>query len=400
MFRKPKPEIKLDIEQLPGYLDQCFDGKMRQFEAEAERIVKSADEAKAQFISAYEQFENSSSAPDTEFAPMISASYVRGNKNAYVRALRAILGQHSHVAHSNNVYSKYYSEQAAIDNMINSVLKTNMQFNSVLIAYSTEMNSFKKSFSALERCNKNLKDELGYRTREIDEYKKVSENIGKLDAVVEEIRLIGSELEKLSGQGTEASKAAGKEEAMKKLESSMGELASMEKRRAYLEGSVASALLPLERAARKYEHSVGGRPKLTDYITRPMENIVDRSAYSELQGLVEKLYKEIETGSIGIKSTEPVGRSVELVRNGNILGWIDEIKLLDAKIHEVKEEMDELRRIGEEISSYEHSSMSKKEAEKALRFKEVNMIGERAKLVTLIQEQFAKYYNERISIGN
>jgi hypothetical protein len=397
MFGRAMPEVKLTFEQLPRYLDQCFNGKLKELESSAGRIIKALDEAKSQFETACEAFERGDYEPDTEYTPRLSASYIKSSKGAYIKSLRSILVQHSHAAQADNIYSKYNYEQSEIEHMVDSVLKTNMQFNPVLLGYSDNLGNFKKSFSAMEKCSKSLKDELLLWGDEVGEYKAILGEINRIQVLDEEHRNIRSALESMTTK-------AGKDEVtpadpvVAMLEKERAKLSDIERRRAALEASIASTMMPLERAARKYDHSIGRKSKAADYITKPMESIADKASYSEFQNIIEAIYKEIESGGLEIKSKTVALHSVDVIRKGDVLRDIEEAKALDDELREGRAAVRDLERMAEEMHMRDIDSKNIEAEREAMLGKDAAIIREQTSIRKNIEDEFARFYKVRLSI--
>jgi hypothetical protein len=400
MFGKPAPEVKLDLSQLPLYLDTCFDNKLRKLESNAEQLINEIERSKSEFESACDAFDRSEEAPDTEYTPRISASYIKSSKSAYIKSLHSIFTQHRHAAGSGNIYSKYSYEQAEIEDLINSVLKTNMQFNSVLLGYSSSLGNFKRTFSVIERCNKNLKGELGLWSREVEEYRAVSESLHKLEASIEERDKIKYAMK----EGIDASKSHPidsegiKNDLTKKFDEEKSKLRHIETRRSALEANMASILLPLERAARKYDHYVGGRSNFTDYITKPLENITDKSTHDQFMHIVDSLSKEIDSGKLEIKNRGLAIHSVEAVKKGEVMDAISEIRSLDGQISAIRQSINGLEHTINEIKGYQKNSLDMQAEQDRLRHRDAVLANDQASIKKDIEEKFLRYYKVKVLI--
>ncbi len=397
MFGRHPPEIKIDFEQLPNYLDQCFDAKLKDLASNASRIMKALESAKYQFEKACDDFEKNESEPDTEDTPRLSVSYIKGSKAAYIKSLRSVLVRHQHAESGRNIYSRYNYEQLQAEEMINSVLKTNMQFSAVLLGYSDRLGDFKRAFSTIEKCNKNLKDEMGMWSAEEEEHARISNEIGRINTLTEGRAALRSAIERISSQKIPHGIDQKPQDAQM-LDEEKGRLRELEGRRSSLEAEIASMMMPLERAARKYDHSVGKHSSASDYITKPTQKITDGASYSEFQRIIGVIYKEMEAGRLEIKNRAAAQRSFDAIMSGDVLNDIEAARSLDDQLSEKRSIVKDLERVSEELRAHEYDAKTMEEEKAELQHNDEEMAAEQESIRKSIEEEFAKFYNVKVSI--
>ena len=389
---------KVGLDGAIGLLNESFDRKLGNLEMRTSAIAAGIDSAKRAFSGACSAFEKSGREPDMEYMRAASTRFMAEQKGAYINALRRVLAQQQQERHDNS-YSRGSAVLAEADSMINEILRVNARFKPVLQAYANELDAFKSSFSAMERHAKALRGELASRSKEFGEYNEVASALQKLGTFREEIEEVGRAERGLSeGNGQEG---GGRQHELERVN---GLLKAKREAQEAVDRSVLDvrmklekALMPLEKAARKYEHGLHAKRPLSHFLENPMERLSEGpESYNEFYSSVASLKREIGSGAIGVKSRAEAEKAMDDVLDGRVQAMLDEAAILGARRRPLEDEVKELEIMEREL---ERAERGKSERLKSISDmgREKARIGEAEQsLKRRVEEMFRSYYKREI----
>jgi chromosome segregation ATPase len=389
-------------DQLEGLLNSSFDRKLANLEARAPNIVKELQQSKQHFSDACREFEKLQIEPEKANMWINDVSVIKSQKNFYSTALNRIIADWNlSVLDAPNVYSKYSSILSNTEEFVNEVLKANKSFNKVLFSYSRYLDSFKRSFSLIERQTDNLRTELNRNEAEILEYNNLNSKINTLIGLKEESDTINKSISALNDRissGNVESISAEESNIKDGISKKQAELTNTNSEMATLRNKINSVGMPLERPARKFDHISPKKHPLYSFLADPLSNIKNESDYGEFKALISELKKEVDTGSIDAKNIARINDTITQLLNTDIYNLILQFRALDEKKSSLESEirfaeatLSRLRndRTSSEMAAKDIESMKKSAQEFHTRLNQSKIV---------VEELFLRYYNKKVSI--
>ncbi len=390
-------EISMDI--LDKEVGALFDRKIEKFTAKASKISRRMDNARKEFVTACNEFEKVSDEPDLEFKRWLNPNFIKSQKSTYVAALRGVFdtidkpdGQVS--------YSRYSAELASFDSAINEMLGINGRNRDVIHSYSRYINHFKYLQAELEGLAANMRAELEKVSAEFGEYNDVMAASAKLGATREEIDALKDRLKEFRTGATDdagwkngvtefEAKMTGKKAELEKIDGDMDKISS----------KIASLVLPLEKAARVYDHSSMKKMKLFDMVENPVRSLASEEGFGEFSRMVEELKEGIEKGRIDLKKPGETLSLISRIKDAKIYADLSRLELLDreAKVldGEIKFFEREIGKTKEKAWEVENRVKKMTDIEDTIKRLEDSGKNEKAALEALI----AKYYKKNIVVA-
>ena len=141
--------------------------------------------AKASLLAACTEFEKSEAELYLEDLYNTSPESVKSRKTAYARSIEKAIGAEWQ-EHGANTYERLNAEALEGRSAINTVLKLNAEFRTVVYAYSNSLQKVKKGFSELESALRALENELSRREPDYGRYREVRGKAEELSLLLKE----------------------------------------------------------------------------------------------------------------------------------------------------------------------------------------------------------------------
>lgn len=400
-FGKSRPE-EVRLDGLDSLLSQLFERKMRQFEPKAREAVRKVEDGRKVFIEACDRLEQLDAQPYTEDLYFASASSIKNQKALYSKTIRKIITELRLEGEGINAYELYRSTLSRIDAAINEMLKTNAGFKTVLYSYSNHFGAFKRAFSGIERSRDELRREIELRSGEAREYYEVREEIAKLRATLDEIKVFRESVELLDRNLSETERKeseSAEEKILGELDGKKKELSDAEIQASRLSERISILTVPLERPSRKQDHLSLKRIHLSDFIMDPVNKIKNQEAYSEFITLLNEMKENIENGKIDAKNKEGTLSSISSLIDFDIYTAITSLNSLREKRSGILEEVRTLEKVINDIRK------GKEGVDKSM--KDIASIKEREKaaeksvvlIKASIEKMFSDYYRKPILVS-
>jgi hypothetical protein len=351
----------IQIGGLEAELQRSFDSKVAWLDRKGAGTISALDIEWAAFNKACDALDRIESDPDVSDFFRVSISAVKSQKGAYTRALRQAAAGRQKAADYPTAYAKYSAALEATDDAINNVLQTNTQFKHVFFGYSRHLGTFKDVFRRIERLRDSLKKELERASVELAPYEETRIQVEKLLELEDEITTLN---ELLSGtdQGAGPDGAQNQEDESRlagKIEKLYHERDALAASVKNITSKIITVLMPLGRAARKYDYISKQKVKLTGFVDTPLEKITNSDDYSVFQSEALRLKEALITKKVDIGDAEEAIGHIETIMQRDIYGEIEELKAVQERVNDTKKEIHALEKTLEEIrrgnrSAHEH----------------------------------------------
>ena len=340
LFGKPAPAEEIEPPELDAYLDGCLDGKLRRLYSRVSDTEAALDREHTYFVDSIKAFSESDPDPDMEYLYGIKESFVRSQKPSYSSSLLHIASVKPSYGGSNS-YLKAESMLKSYNDFIIRVLSDNTKFRLVMMAYAARLKDTKAHFNAIERLCKELSLELSSSSVQLAEYREVS---GKIKILFDLMSRISSiELQHGSVPEYEARQDSAEIELAEHVREKEGQLEEARSRYRDARAQLTGLLLPIERVARKHDHTSDSKRKLTDYISEPEARIntaEDAKVINDQLGLV---IEQVRSGSMDVKSPDSLIAQLNSIRGTDLLGLAQSVRQHDAHFRKMEDEARALR---------------------------------------------------------
>ncbi|MGD0728779.1 MAG: hypothetical protein ABR981_01760 [Candidatus Micrarchaeaceae archaeon] len=403
IFGKPSKPEEIQYSEMEKFLDSSFDKKISNLDSRGLVITKDLIRAKAGFEDACKTFEKLNAEPEKENFYIDNTSSIKSQKGFYSNAVsHAVENWDLSINDSLNFYNRYNAVLSETEKFIAELSKINSSFKKVLFSYSSHLELFKKSFSLIERHRDSLRNELNRRASEYSEYKILKDKITELDSVNERLASLNQKINDLGkniGSKNDQSTKEEENEINGKISAKKIELNGIESQIRNLQGKISPLTLPLERAARKFDHISSKKIQLHVFTENPIENIKTEHEYVQFKSLLEELGKKIEANEIDEKNNKNILENITKILDMDMYSMIKElkqfrdkksemehnIKLLEANITRIENKKNDSK---EELEKFEYIKKSAGTTETQLR-----------QMKSAVEGLFSKYYNRKISIS-
>ncbi|MHB1830692.1 MAG: hypothetical protein ACYCO0_04845 [Candidatus Micrarchaeaceae archaeon] len=400
-FGRGAPQ-SINLDGLGSLINSSFEKKLGSFGERSGRITDSMLQAKSQFIDACDKFETLDAEPYTEDIYSPNIHLIKTQKVIYAKALKRIAeGISQEGGNARNTYERYLAILSNAEAALQGILKMNASYKQMVYCYSNHLRDFKKSFSELERHVQLLKSELDRRSGDFSDYKSLEAVASKINVQSDELLILGSGLSAANEPQDRKGDAIAddsEEEISKNISAKRLEMVDLDRSASNLTAKISLLTLPLERAARKFDHLSVNRKKLRDFIMDPINTIKDEGSYAEFVALVKELKGFAGAGKIDVKNKEDLNAEITSLIDSDIYylisslrsmqgkksGISDEVRLLERTLKEVEESRGSVRKAVHEAEEIRES------------IKKVSASRDMAK--SQAERELMQYYGIRISI--
>lgn len=403
MFFGRKETVEpLPLPSLSALLDQLFNKKMQPLEERSQGIIRELHAAHGQFISTCLAFEKLDAEPYTEDIWMPNINAIKSNKAQYAAALTDIASHLDLEADlSMNIYSRYYAILSNVEQMMNSIIRTNSKFKQSFYCYSRYLGGFKKASAYLDRLILLFRSELEKRSAEFAQYNLIKEHISQLKAQGSELEALNEAISALRSNSKSIDNDPVEQiesETKKKLSDKSTELLAIREEASRISSRISLLTAPLERPSRKLDHLALRKKSLHLFLEDPVGTIKDESEYHDFMELLHDLEKNVASGAIESKNPQELSNSISILLNSDIYYLITSLKDLDHKRLEVHAQIRELDRILEELYSGRRSVANAHQQILLMEVEIKRILSSRQSLKDEIEKGFSLNYGKLISI--
>jgi len=399
-FSSPKPPQDISQEQLDNYIKSSFEDTVSQVVKKCEAYISGLAKMVDEFYNTIDRFSSMDEGPDEELAGVNSASFIRAQKLNYQKALaNAVISLRLELegVSANTGYERMRESHSIYTSFISKVLSTNANFKNVVFGYHSEISLFKRPFSNIEKRTKDLEYAIGKGDAHFRAYAQIYHVARNLHAHIEELNSIYWSV-KHAGASQAGEQARLSDEVKlheQKLAELKSELSSIESDIRSLKSEVEILLRPLERSARKFDHTVSkGREKMLAYITMPFDVQFSADSYANFADMLAHLRKALEKEGMRSAEDASVIRHLDEAINAGIDDKIAEVKSKAAALEELRLKIRDAERILEEYKSaakkadaeaQKHIDLSKRKEQLATEIET-----EKSEIERMIKEEYGK----------
>jgi hypothetical protein len=157
--------------------------------------------------------------------------------------------------------------------------------------------------------------------------------------------------------------------------------------------------MPLERAARKYDHISDKKTKLADFIARPFEMIVDDAAYGEFRSVVKGLKEAIEGGKVEVGNRNEAVGHLLAVMNKNFQEEIRRVEIMRSEASFLKKEFLAMEHTLDSIRESKRNALEKGRTKEEIKERLAAVVGEKKATKERAEEMFVESYGRKVSIS-
>lgn len=395
---------EVNPDKLEDLLNLLLDKKLSKFDSKASGILKDLGRAKLNFEASCQEFDKETGEPNKLNMYIDNISFVKTQKGFYSKSLKHVIDSWDiSGSDSKNVYIKYSTIAKNTDKFTNEILKTNASFKKMLYSYSDYLDSFKKSFSYIERLRDALRSELDKADREFAEYNVVSEQILNFNLVSSDLDNISKSITGLNEYTKTGSTSGINEEELeisKDISKRREEAAIINTEATSLANRVSSFTMPLERAARKQDHISPKKKQLYTFMADPVRNIRDETDYNDFKALLADLDKSVDAGLIDIKNNSRTKEMISDLLNKDIYDEILSFRSLEKKKSDLEEAIRHLEIMLNKIKEDKNQSAKTFEDIASMKKESEDLRSKIGSTKSRIEALFLEYYNKKISIIN
>lgn len=397
IFGRNNYEEKVGKDNVDQFIGTRFDEKTRGSVAKAQAMISKAENIRKEFIVACEEFGALSKEPDTDYSVVTSINYLKGSKNSYSRAMISVAGISINSIKGKTEYEKCATSLSNLEDMIKEVLTTNASFKHVLKGYSNHLGSFKRSFSDLEDLSNKIKNELGKRSKEFDEYKSIAAVIERLGSLESEKKVL-MERSNMLESGLDDPIVLDKE-TLEEIEERKKKIQGLDKEITELQFNIESNIKQIERASRKYDYLPGKKLSLIKVVTDPISIMLDNAFdYRLFAEEIRSLEKELEEGRITVKNGDSLSAPIKRILNGDIKAVMDELSEKLKEKSTLSRGLDELEREVLKVSKVIKDRKEREDDINRMRIRIEEILKEEEETKREIEELSLRYYGRRIMI--
>jgi chromosome segregation ATPase len=401
-FNKKPKQVDLALDSCYEYLKKMFDEASKPAISRCSPILGRLSASLESFKDAISKFSNVEKDPDDEFAGRMSVSFIKTQKPKYAETLyKAIqsLNESIEKVHYETKYEDLREVQRLYADFVSKVLSINANFKGVVMGYSDEMNLFKKPFASIEKALKDFEYELGKNEEVFKSYIALRDEISKMVGLKNELYNIITYADDNESQSKLSQEAKlEKAELEKKIAEINNKVSELERRYRSIQSEVELILKPLERAARKYDHSKTSGESLAKQISSPITELSDHDAYLNFISMLEVMRSRIKDNTIKIDNATQAIDQINDAINAGIDSAIAEARSINEQKYaleqQAKEYTNKLYEAQKKANSIE--SEAKRRNSMIERQTEIKMQIEDAK--NTIMHMFNQYYNVNVRI--
>ncbi|MGC8587056.1 MAG: hypothetical protein ACP5K9_02075 [Candidatus Micrarchaeia archaeon] len=405
LFGNPKTE-EIPASQLERYLIGLFDAVTAKNVEDCKRRLENVEIAISDFKLACLALADVDSDPDDEFISQESFGTLKYQKSVYAKTLvssidAALRGIQS--ASGTTEYERLLADKKILEEFIAHLLKLNTSFRNVFLGYGEHFGMIKKTFKRVESSIEALRLELDKKSADFSKHRILMGNVQKLALLRESLNELKKEhlvlLEKAnySGRAKPESQDANlnlKTELLSK-EISENELAEKS-----ILAKINEILLPLERAARKYDHESGSKSKLAEAMQNAFASLEEDNAYENFMGMLKDMQSRIESIETDTHELELTKRKLKAALDANLKDYATEVLKLRSTRAQLSNELKTYRAILEELDSDAARGAESRKMIAANEEKSSKINSEIGSLERKIEMMVSEYYKKRIIITN
>jgi hypothetical protein len=400
-FSKEPKQVDLALDSCESYLKERFEALSSPVIGRCSPILGRLAMALDSFSASLEKFSKIEKDPDEEFTGRMSMSFIKAQKPKYIESVNNSISSLNEALNSIKYDTKYEDirgVQVTYADFISRLLSTNANFKGVVMGYSEEMKLFKKPFQLLEKNLKDLEYELNKFEQGFRSYIALRDEIGKAISLKNDLYIETDDKENPAPDSNGESIEAERAEIESKLNGIKAEIIKLESRYNSIKSDVELILKPLERTARKYDHSSSSKTSLASMLSSPISKIGNELSYANFVSMLKDMGAKVSDGSIKIENSDQISEQIKDAINAGIDSAIAEANSLTEQKSELAEQekyyenkLYETRKKATTIESERRSRMSNLEHRA-----EIKMQIENAKAT--IEKMFMQYYGVKVHI--
>jgi len=355
------------------------------------------------FQNAIKEFSNVKAEPDEELVGSISVSFIKKQKPKYEESLSSavsILREQISAINRDTKYEELREFQLHFADFVSKILSLNSNFRGVIMGYSDEMRFFKKPFSIIEKSLKDLEYELSRGEEVFRFYMALKDEIKKLIALKNELYIMADVTDNdAKNTSNNASPIKAEISAIEnKISALQEEVSKSEYKYHKISAEVELLLKPLERAARKYDHSNTGKQSIAKHLSNPMTELSNELAYSHFIAMLNDMKSKIKDKTISVDNEAQVIEQINDVLNSGI----------NSSISEANSSIEDKQSVEREILGYKNAiyDLNKKlnniESESKMIDQKIKNSAEIKKMIEdtkySVERMFMQYYNSKVHI--
>ena len=308
-FSKEPKQVDLALDSCESYLRERFEAISGPVIDRCSPILGKLATALDSFGASLEKFSKIEKDPDEEFTGRMSISFIKAQKPKYIESANNSISSLNEALDSIKYDTKYEdirAVQVTYADFISRLLSTNANFKGVVMGYSEEMKLFKKPFQLLEKNLKDLEYELNKFEQDFRSYIALRDEIGKAISLKNELYIETNEDNKPASYSNGESIEAERAEIENKLNEIKAEIIKLESRHNSIKSDIELILKPLERTARKYDHSSSSKTSLASILSSPISKIGNELSYASFVSMLKDMGAKVSDGSIKIENSDQI----------------------------------------------------------------------------------------------
>lgn len=402
-FNKEPKQIDLSLDSCEGHLKKLFESYSMQVNSRATLVTTKLLGSLDNFQNAIKEFSNVKAEPDEELVGSISVSFIKKQKPKYEESLSSavsILREQISAINRDTKYEELREFQLHFADFVSKILSLNSNFRGVIMGYSDEMRFFKKPFSIIEKSLKDLEYELSRGEEVFRFYMALKDEIKKLIALKNELYIMADVTDNdAKNTSNNASPIKAEISAIEnKISALQEEVSKSEYKYHKISAEVELLLKPLERAARKYDHSNTGKQSIAKHLSNPMTELSNELAYSHFIAMLNDMKSKIKDKTISVDNEAQVIEQINDVLNSGI----------NSSISEANSSIEDKQSVEREILGYKNAiyDLNKKlnniESESKMIDQKIKNSAEIKKMIEdtkySVERMFMQYYNSKVHI--
>ncbi len=394
------PSEEIELNYLVPMLKQEFEKEISEFSKLSSGYVESFESSKKEFVNACHILENYTGEPNVEdlWAPNINS--IKTQKVSYTKTLERVINTEKEGSFDTS-YGKFKAHLSYIEELISELLRINGMFKLVVMSYSNELGSFKKIFSNMEHSRDKLRMAIDSIEPQHRKYEELSNKIEGLYGILDETNIMNDNIKALSSEITtfESQSHGSLAEKLAAISSDrQAKLVQINDEIKKISLNLSGILMPIERAARKMDHSYSGGSSLVAYIEKPLENFKSESDYRLFNALLDSLEELLTSDKILLKGKETVITQINTIRASNLNNLVTKLGILEKERHLITDELfsneQELKSKLSKVSVLEEKRNELLQIKKRIE----DLKNSKSEYKANIEQLFFKYYNKRINI--
>ncbi|MEM3572176.1 MAG: hypothetical protein QW530_00405 [Candidatus Micrarchaeaceae archaeon] len=404
LFGKRRAE-EIPAGALGGYAIALFDGKLSKVNSRCAKSMAKLDGSLKRFEEACAELGKLDAMPDLESIASGSSKAIAEQKPRYVKELVSIIDSLRHsisAAKAPTKYEELLAKKALFEGAMEDMLKLNAVFRGVLVGYGGYFGNIKKAFKALENDMAALRLEIDKGSVDFLNHKNLIASIAKLSALIDEFSALNSESVAIQQERARAEQRSVDEAEIARLSVKISDLSkeieSIEQKKKSIAAEINAMLAPLERVARKYDHSVASKFKLMEAIKNPFEAMRSSESYSKFIDAVRDMRSKIALIEPNQRELDSIKQRLDIVLSSNMLDAIYEVSELSDKEKPLLSELNDVRALLAEIEDLKKGKENIENAIKANEEKQATILAKISSTKENIEKLFNLYYKKKVSI--